>query len=239
MDLPGKDELESKVREAWQDYQDGDGYALDRLLEMLAPFCLRVASKTCCRIITNSDDEASIARMAIIEALGKYDSAQGVFLVYLGRVIRNRIIDYKRKESKRRTIPFSLLGSSDRIPAGEVDDSFFAEVVDDLARRQEIEKLQGLLAEYSISFADLLKASPGQEKTREKAKQIALWIAGDEELRSHLLEKKLLPLRAMEGKWPVNRKLADRYRKFIIAAVLIHSYEFPYLQTYVTCQRGG
>jgi len=239
MNSPNEAELDNLLNQAWKNYRDGDKAALDNIYDILMPFCLRVSSKTCGRYIGNEEEEASIARMAVLEALEKFNPAKGTFLVFLGKVIRNRIIDYKRKEKRKSIIPFSFLVRSGTILTDDVDDSFFENIIDDMARKQEIDKLKKLLQEFNISFEELVQVSPRQARTRENAQKIALLIAKNEDLRRYLMERKLLPMKDLEDKWKVDRKVADRYRKFIITAALIHSHEFFYLKSYVLPAAGG
>lgn len=226
-------EFDNIINQAWQDYRDGDESALNDIYTNIMPFCLRVSSKTCNRYISEQDEEAGIARMAFLEALEKYNPDQGRFIIFLGQVIRNRIIDHKRKEKNRSFLTFSFLAREERNMAETVDNYFFEGIIDDLARKQEIEALNKLLLDFDIGFKDLAAVSPRQIKTRENAQKIAMLIAGNEELNSYLIKKKVLPMKVLEERWQVNRKFADRYRKFIIAATLIYMHEFPYLQSYV------
>ncbi|MEN6327276.1 MAG: sigma factor [Syntrophomonas sp.] len=239
MHSPANREFDNLIIKAWQDYQQGDRLALDEIYTELMPFCLRVSSKTCSRYISEQDEEAGIARMALVEALEKYDPVQGRFVFFLGQVIRNRIIDYKRKEKNRKVLPLSFLLKEGSSMAEAVDNSFFEGIIDDLARKQEIAALQKMLQDYNIGFKDLVGVSPRQMKTRESAQKIARLIAGNEQLNSYMLEKKMLPVKELEEKWQVNRKITERYRKFIIATTLIYLHEFPYLQSYVLPATGG
>lgn len=239
MRSPANRDFDNLIIQAWQGYQQGEKSALDDIYTELMPFCLRVSSKTCNRFIGEQDEEAGIARMALLEATEKYDPAQGRFVFFLGQVIRNRIIDYKRKEKNRKVLPFSFLSKEGSSMAEVVDNSYFEGIIDDLARKQEIEALQKLLQDYNIGFIDLIGVSPRQTKTRESAQKIARLIAGNEQLNSYMREKKMLPIKELEEKWQVNRKITERYRKFIIATTLIYLHEFPYLQSYVAPAAGG
>lgn len=239
MHSPADSEFDNLIIKAWQEYQQGDKSALDGIYPDLLPFCQRVSSKTCKRYISEQDEEAGIARMALLEALEKYNPAKGRFIYFLGQVIRSRIIDYKRKEKNRKILHFSFLLREGNRMTEAVDDSFFEGIIDDLARKQEIVALQKLLQDYNIGFKDLAGVSPRQVKTRESARKIARLIAGNEQLNRYMLEKKMLPVKELEEKWQVNRKIAERYRKFIIATTLIYLHEFPYLQSYILPVRGG
>lgn len=223
----------------WLDYRGGNQAALDNIFKKLMPFCLRVCSKTCGKYIHDSDDEASIARLALVEALDKYDPDKGTMMVFIGQVVRNRIIDFRRKERKQGIIPFTLLSRKAVGFDHEVDDCFFEEILDDIARRQEIDELRNLLQTFNITFEELANISPQQQKTRQSAQQIAQIIADHEELSNYLFKKKSLPLKELEENWLINRKVADRYRKYIIAAVLIYINDFPLLQDYILPLKGG
>jgi RNA polymerase sigma factor len=232
-------ELNNSLNQLWEDYRAGDPVALDHIFQKLMPFCLRVCAKTCGRYIRENDDEASIARLVVVEAMDKYDPDKGTLPVFIGQIIRNRIIDFKRKERKQGIIPFSLLSRDTSRFGQEVEEHFYEEILDDIARRQEIDKLKGLLQAFQITFEELVTLSPRQQKTRQSAQQIAQIIAGNELLSGFLLKKKALPLKELEENWLVNRKVADRYRKFIIATALIYLFDFPYLIDYVLPLKGG
>lgn len=238
MHSPNHAELDHNINQAWMMYQAGDKAMIDYIYNLLMPFCLRVCSKTCGRYVWDNDEEASIARIAILEALEKYQPDKGSFLVFLGQIIRNRIIDYKRKEKKQVLIPFSFLSRTGSSFSKTIDDGFFEDIIDDLSRKQEIEKLKRTLLDFDICFEELVQNSPRQPRSRENARQIACLIAENEELSTYLIEKKLLPMKELEDKWQVNRKTADRYRKYIITSVLIYLYDFPFLQSYLQSTQG-
>jgi len=239
MDKNSAVDSDNSLYQLWLDYRNGNSAVLDDIFEKIMPFCLRVCSKTCGKYIYENDDEASIARMAVVEALDKYDPAKGTMPIFIGQVIRNRIIDYKRKERKQSVISFNLLSKGTHRFENDVDESFFEEIIDSIARKQEIEKLQDLLQQYQIFMNELPSLSPQQQKTRINAQQIAAIIADNKELRDYMLAKKSLPLKELEENWQINRKLAERYRKYIIMAVLIYINEFPLLQDYILPMKGG
>ncbi|MBP1762095.1 MAG: polymerase sigma factor [Firmicutes bacterium] len=239
MDKNSAIDADNLLYQLWLDYRNGNPAALDDIFEKLTPFCLRVCSKTCGKYIYENDDEASIARLAVVEALDKYDPAKGTMPIFIGQVIRNRIIDYKRKERRQSVISFNLLSKGAYRFEEEVDESFFEEIIDSIARKQEINKLQDLLQQFQIYINELPSLSPQQQKTRQNAQQIAAIIANNQDLCDYLLTKKSLPLKELEENWQINRKLAERYRKYIIMAVLIYINDFPLLQDYILPMKGG
>ena len=130
-------------------------------------------------------------------------------------------------------VPFSSSIDESEMP-GEVD-----EIIDAISRQQEIQKLSHDLKSYGISFAELAKTSPGQEKTRRHALTAANYLVSDNELKQYLQEKKRLPLSLMESRYNINRKFLDRYRKYIITTSLIIMGEYTYLKQYLGREKGA
>lgn len=228
--------LETEVYESWQRFHAGDNGAIEEIYAELMPFCLRVCSRTCGRYIDDSDEEASIARMSILEAFGGYEPDKGHILVYLGRVIHSRIIDYKRSEKRKNTLYIEDLALNNNY---QRSDDCVEDLVDEMARIQEIEQYKGILNSFAIEFAELVTASPRQSKTRDITKKICWVIATDEELQAFLLEKRKLPMKLLEVRQHFNRKLLDRYRKYIIAGTLILIYDFTYLKSFIWPEGGN
>lgn len=237
MVFPRHDDIESQLEEKWQMYQKGDRYALDEIYQSLLPYCRGVVSKTCGKYIYEEDEEASVIPGAILEAIEKYDCQRGKFMIYLGQVVRNRTIDFMRREKKHLSIPFSSLDSDENIRA--VDNEFFENIIDNLARKQEIEQLKRILNDFNIELEELVRMSPRQRRTRYTALKAASIIAKDEELSNYLLNKKLLPAKALQERWKIKAKILERYRKYIITASLIKIYGLSCLEPYVMPQEGG
>jgi len=233
MQVPQQNDMKEMVEDSVLRYQAGDLGALDNIYSQLTTFCLRVISKTSGKYVKADDDEAAVIPHVILDVLDKYDTERGTFLVYLGRSIRNRIIDEARKSKRSPSIPFSSL-SEEQLPYLEkADTAFYENIIDDLARRQEILEFETLLSEFEITFNELAKICPRQPKTRSQAQRAARLLAQDQDLCSYLLRKKMLPNKELEDKYLINRQILDRYRKYIIATVLIIVNDFGCLKEYV------
>lgn len=230
--------LEKLVCQGWQKYHAGDKEVLNDIYDLLMPFCLRVCSRTCGTYITNSDEEASIARLAILETFDNYQPDKGPILVYLGRVIRNRLIDYKRRENRKRTVSLADMAENS-CHDSLAEDHSIENLIEEMARKNEVERFINLLNSYGITVAELQKSSPRQARTREKAKAISCQIAADPEMRQYLLDKKMLPVKLLENQGFFKRKLLDRYRRYIIAGALILINDLEFLKSYIWPRQGG
>src|SRR5690554_430015 len=96
--------------------QAGDARAREQILYDYRPFFLRVASNSCRKyLVLGRDDEASIAMIAFNEAIDSYNSDGGAsFLSFAELVIKRRLVDYFRRQSKRsEEIPLSSFESEE------------------------------------------------------------------------------------------------------------------------------
>lgn len=227
--------LERKAIEAWEQFRHADMEPFNKLYEEIMPFCLRVCGMACGRYISPSDEEASIARLALLEALERYQPDRGTFLEFLARVIRTRLIDFQRREKRHKISAVNLDELANRASSqDEVE-----QIIEGLARQQEIERFKNYLQEYGISLADLLAGCPRTVKTREEANRIARIVASDREMSRTLVEKKVLPQKMILKHCGANQKLVDRYRKYIVAHALISIHKLSALAEYVEPAEGG
>ncbi|MDD2586461.1 MAG: sigma factor [Syntrophomonadaceae bacterium] len=233
MPVSAAKDLENRIYRAWEVYTDGDNSVIDDVYDIIFPFCLRVCSKTCGQFIDSGDEETSVARLALLEAFEGYNPERGRFLVYLAQVIKNRLIDYKRSEKKHFSIPLSFLQKGHEGASEYIDEDYIENIIDGLARQDEIVQLKNILREYDIEFSELVDSSPRQAKTRAKAREIAWSIANNDVTIDYFLKKKKLPVKMLENNFGFNRKLIDRYRKFIVTSTIIILSDFQCLKAYV------
>lgn len=225
----------SDIEQIWKRNREGEEEALEQVLPNLIDFSLRVASRTCGAYIYPDDEEAGIAQIALWEAVQKYDPGKGGLLLYIGKVVRNRLIDFKRKQIvQRRFLPGEI---ASRIREPDFDNQIEV-IIDDIARSQEINRLSQELQGFGIVFNELPKFSPRQVKTRKEALAAARKLVEDQELLEFLNAKKMMPLSMLEKSYGINRKVLDRYRKYIITTALILSGDYSCLKVYLNLEEG-
>jgi len=223
--------------------QAGDEALREDVLSRYQPFVAKTAARFCKRYVDpESDDEYSIALSAFNEAIDAFDAKAGrSFLSFAETVIRRRLTDFVRKEQRHAShIPQSAFLTEDE--EGETFDPIDVDASvdrfrldrDNEERKLEIETLNGELADYGISFADLVEGSPKHEDTRRSLISIGVAISRDRSLFEPLTSKKTLPLKELSERVEVSRKTLERGRKYIIAVALIHLGHYPHLQSYVT-----
>lgn len=219
-----------------------DDAARERFLSEERTHILRLTGRILGRAVTDSDDEWSIALMATSEALGSYDVSRGSFWSYAAIVIRSRLNDWYRSPASGRseelmvapdTFSGELTDSEDGTNALRREVAEQTSVSVDTGLRDEIEALTQELAPYGIDFFALAEVSPKTAKTRTACGEVLAAMRTPPPLIPLLRERKLLPIRELGQRIRVSRKLIDRHRRYLIAASLILSGDYPGLAEYM------
>ncbi|MEW5954056.1 MAG: RNA polymerase sigma-I factor [Bacillota bacterium] len=224
----------------------GNVGARERLMEACKPFVFRVTSRVCNRTLEwGRSDELSIGFIALNEALERYRAEQGVpFLAFARLVIRSRLTDFLRKESREKGNCVYLQAEGTGEDAAAHCARAWELHLDDLAnreRREEMTFYKGMLEQYRVTLEDLVKISPRHRDTRQTLMHVARELANSEILMARLTAQKRLPLDELAQLTGVGRKVLERGRKYIIAVTLIfyHSDELVYLYSYIANGRKG
>ena len=212
---------------------------MNKLIIQYENFILRCASSASRSYISKSDDEWSIALSAFTEAIKNYSAAKGSFLNFAELVIRRRIIDFIRSKS-RYALEVSVNPSLFNTDIQNEDEYFMqseiaqkVSIVEDNSIKMEITLVNEVFSEYGFSFMDLTECSPKSEKTKRSCAKVVAYLIRNPILTSEIKIKKQLPLNIIEKNTRVPRKLLERHRKYIIAAVEIMSGDFPNLAGYM------
>lgn len=221
--------------------REGDGQAREEILRDFIPFVLRAASRVAGRYLRlGEDDEASVGLAALNEAIDGFDPEKGAsFPAFAATVIRRRVIDHYRRE-KRQTVrlfgPQEGDGGEDAESRaeGRVAMERFALEGEAFERRDEIERYQRALADFGITWRDLVASSPRHDDARRRAQGIARRVAQDAGLLATLMQRRELPLKALEGTAGASRKTLERQRRYIIAVALVIAGDYPHLAGYIS-----
>ncbi len=208
----------------------GSSTAADALIRDYLPFIRAQAAKATGRLITEQDDEMSIAMIAFHEAIESFSKSRGAFLAYASLVIRRKLIDYYRKE--RRHLGHGSLDAplkkeddggaslADVLPDGE--DAAEAPALRD-ATRLEIAELSAQLSDFGLSLSDIADNCPKQQRTLAACAQALAYARQNTQLIAELKRSKKLPLSALSEGSGVERKTLERHRRYIMALMLLYS----------------
>ena len=204
-----------------------DNRAADDLIRRYIPFIRAESSKFLGRFCTDSDDEYSIAMIAFHEAILGYSRERGAFLGYAGLLIRSRLTDYARKESRHQG-NLSLDepdDGDDRTLLEQVADErdVFEESHNLEATQQEIGELAAVLRSFGVSFADIADHSPKQQRTMETCRKAVRYAMENRSVLEELLKTKKLPLAELTAGGGCDRKTLERHRKYVLAMLVIQT----------------
>ncbi|NLO09235.1 MAG: RNA polymerase subunit sigma [Clostridiales bacterium] len=201
---------------------------------------LAYASKVTGRYISKSDDEWSIALLAFTQAIESYDLDKGAFISFYRLLIKRRLIDYFRSQVKYNSEMSVDPILFDTEPEEFEDNlSIRIAVADKVSYREEndlrleIKAANQVFSEYGFTFYDLTTCSPRAGKTKSSCAKAINYMLENSILKSELHSTKQLPLKIIEKNTKVPRKILERHRKYIIAAIELLSGEYPLLAEYL------
>jgi len=204
-------------------------------------FILTTASRHCKRYITKSDDEWMEALIAYNGALDSFDVSKGNFMGYAKVVMEHRLTDYFRSQAKysgeMSTEPEVFSGTFDDEDDGKAalqnEIAKKASVTDENPIRDEILALTEELAAFDIQFLDLVACSPKAEKTRRACREVVRFVVDDPENMEYMKRTGRLPIKKIKDILKTPQKIIERYRKYIIAAILIAKGDYPEMYEYL------
>lgn len=225
--------LQEKINEV----QNGNSELLNDLIAQYDPFITKKTAEVCKRMIDKrNDDEYSVALSAFNEAIEKYTATKGSgFLSFAEIVIKRRVIDYIRKNSRNQS-HYSLEtdeGEHQNSYDEKVSNRMYNEQLTNDHRKEEIEHFQKRLSYFEITFSDLVANSPKHKDARKNIMKIAKIIYDDDSLSEELYIKKRLPIKDILKRTELSRKTIERNRKYIISIVVLLSEDYVYLKDYL------
>jgi RNA polymerase sigma factor len=217
-----------------------DPSVLEDLIRKNEFFILKNASRVTNRYITKSDDEWSIALLAFTQAIEGYELEKGNFLSFAELVIKRRLIDYIRSQGKYSSEVLVDPVVFDAEPEEDDEDAGIKIAVAEQISKQdsgdlklEIAAANQVFSKYGFTFFDLTSCSPQAKKTRAACAKAVNYMLHNPLLITELKSTKLLPIKIIEKNEKIPRKILERHRKYIIAAIELLSGGYPYLADYL------
>ena len=211
----------------------------EKLIQTSSQTILRTASSAAKRYVTESDDEWSVALYAFSKAIDVYSPEKGEFLPFAQMLIHRSLIDYYRSESKHQAetpvAPEVMEGNGEE----EEDTEAYLAVVrqsmqeEDHSLQDEIMEANELFSVFGVSFYDLTACSPKQEKTRRECILAVRYMMNPKERAEDFKRTARLPIREIKKATGVSAKTLDRYRKYLVAVIILLSGDFPHLAEYL------
>jgi RNA polymerase sigma factor len=233
-----KRKRERTIEQTVIEIQQGDTAERNKLIYQYKPFIAKTVSNVCKRFINEGDDEFSIGLIAFNEAIEKYaPNKGGSFISFAELLIKRRVIDYIRKETKIKAFLFEEeeeeKGKSQPYLDTKLSMDEFYKQVEQEQRKEEIIHYQKVLQEFGLTLQELVEQSPKHADARLNAIKVAKLLVENRELCAKLFEKKKLPIKQLQDMVNVSRKTIERNRKYIIAIAIVLAGDYVYLKDYI------
>ena len=227
-------EIAVRVRAAKRDPR-----AADELVRSYLPFIKAETAKFMGRPPREGrDDELGIAMFAFHEAVMSYDRSRGAFLPLAALSIKNRLIDFRRRERRHAEV---LSLDERRSTADDEDDRPLVETLAAekgelaerearLASRAEIAEFAAQLKEFGITLFDVTESCPRQQRTLEACGRALAHARASPSLLERLLATKELPISDLARGSGVEKKTLERHRTYLVALLLAYTNGFEIIR---------
>lgn len=216
--------------------------AADALIRQYMGFIRSEAMRASGKYKGENEDEISIAMFAFYEAVINYEKGRGAFLPYAARAIRNRIIDYYRKEKRHEHVD-----SLHAFISGE-DNTELLDILPDQknqmeayemreASQKEILEFEKQLAAFGISFSDVADNCPRQKRTFAACRKVLDYARGNQELLERFVLSGRLPVNELSQGSGTDKKIMERHRKYLVAILLAFTNGYEIIRGHL-CQIG-
>lgn len=209
-------------------------------IEKSKKFIYNVAANICKKKLQwENDDELSVALIAFNKACESYVEDKGNFFGYSKVLIKNAIIDHFRKSTNNPYLTFSTEDNQlEYIDAKNSMTSYELEQ-ENIKRGEEIKLFNDELKKYGLSFEVLAESSPTHRDTRDKLLNLAFNCANQPSILEYVHKYKMLPVKQICLLTNSNRKLIEKWRRYILALILIFSNkEYVYIRSYLNIKVG-
>ena len=235
------DQIVKRVNQAKRDSKQAD-----MLIRDYMPFIKAEASRFLKRSVSESDDELSIAMFAFYEAIKGYSLLKGSFLKFASLKIKNKLIDYYRREKRSKgniSLESPVSDETEGIcVADTLQDSRNCYEENEIreAAAQEIAHLSEQLAEFGVSFTDIAENAPKQQRTLAVCQKAVFYARNNPEILKEFLMTRKIPLSKLAEGAEAERKTLERHRRYLVAVLLICTNGYEILRNHIVqVLKGG
>lgn len=218
--------------------------AADQFIRSYMPFIKAETARFLHRSpIEGQDEELSVAMFAFYETMTVYNPDRGAFLPLASAGIRNRLIDYFRREQKYSgQLSLDEPVDEDGDTLLEKTDSGVDEISDytDLAGAQEeIKKFSADLALFGLTLTDVADSCPRQERTLDACMKVLDYAKKHPQLLEQMIRSCKLPLSQLALGSGVEKKTLERHRKYLVAILLAFTNGFEIIRGHLSQMKKG
>jgi RNA polymerase sigma factor len=216
--------------------QCGDDYLKEQFISKYTPFIIKTLYNTLGTFIDiRNSEEFSIGLSAFNESIECYNEKKNCnFFNFSEQVIKRKLYTFLNSRKKEQnTLPFSYLEETDRNFENKYCTLDSNDALHNIEMKDQYERFEEKLAEFGISFEDLVLHKPKHKDSLRQAINIAKVLAEDIVLYKKLMTKKTIPMGELLKKVKVNHKAIEKNRKFIISICIILGEDFEDIKKHI------
>lgn len=192
-------------------------------------FVIGKVTKITGRYINKETDDAFIIGLeAFDEAITKFDSEKGNFLPFADLVIRSKVTDWLRKKQKE-TLTVEL--------DDQIEDK--SRIEDEIILKDEVFRLKNELAQFEITFDDLVEKAPKKAKTKKKVTAIGVKASMSTSIVMKMFKMKALPMKDIQSFVDTTLRIIKTHRDFIISVIVIKAKHFDLVEKFLIDTEEG
>ena len=225
------DALSEKIEAA-----KNDNEALERLISNYMPFIIKTVNNAG-NLGIEYDDRLSFAMLTFLNCVRQYDSRKGNFITFTSACIHNRLIDESRKQQRYSGNVIPLFPDADDRNMESAEEKASVDAYNQEREREslsyEILAFSEQLGDFSISFKELPRIFPKQERSRKQCIQLGRFVAGNKEMRENLFKYNRLAQSALAKQFGLSEKTIEKHRKYIVAIVILLTGDYPLIRAFL------
>jgi RNA polymerase sigma factor len=181
-------------------------------------------------------DALTDAMLAFVHAVRTYNPENGSFAAYAAAVMRNRVINFAKKEyrEKKRFVFFSAKNDeSARSLEHDVSRSLYDLEEERQKLDRELDEVDEVFSRWGFDWDSLVKKCPRQDRSRLVCFGIVKKITGNGLLFETMMKTYQLPVTRLVSNEGVSKKALEKYRQFIAAVVILTTGDYPYIRAFL------
>ncbi len=204
--------------------QCGDDLLKEQFISEYTPFIIKTLYNILGTFIDiKNSEEYSIGLLAFNESIECYNENKNCnFFNFSEQVIKRKLYTYLNSRKKElNTLPFSYFEETDKNFENKYCTLDSNDELHNVEMKDQYVHFEEKLAEFGISFEDLVLYKPKHKDSQRNAINIAKILAEDKILYDILMTKKTIPMTELLKKVKVNHKAIEKNRKYIISVCII------------------
>lgn len=220
----------------------------DLFIKRYMPFIKSETAKFLNRKVReDQDDELSIAMFAFYEAIKGYDENRGSFIGLAKMVIKNRLIDYARKEQRHEDVssldaPMGSEGDTTMLDTLVEERDQMGEKIEAQSVKEEIIHFSKLLAKYDLTLSEVADQCPKQDRSLQACHEALAYAKTNVKILDKVEKTGKLPITELARATGVSKKTLERHRKYMVAIILAYTNGFDAIRAHLSGihpQKGG